>query len=191
MLARQVSVEKRRVLSRPPEPSGPCGSRHPALPSVGLPFIFLAVDLNGFRKQGRISCPKFSLLSGTGCGTNRYKKSPPCVYSHEGLHPAYLTLDGCHLPNSPWAWPMVKAGLLTSGSPYFPRLPGRSTASGRCEFRSRIQRRDRPRFSRDSLLSLAAPYGFFTTIRAVHVNDFFLFSGRRVGRCGRILPQAI
>ena len=67
--------------------------------------------------------PELPLASGTGCGINRYKKSPSCLCSHEGLHPAYFTLYGGHLPQLPWGWLMFKAGLLTVGSLYSPRLP--------------------------------------------------------------------
>jgi hypothetical protein len=68
---------------------------------------------------------KFLFAPSLACGINRYqKKSPPRANTHEGLHPAYLALHRLHpIPRRISGVPSSKAGLLASGSFYFPHLP--------------------------------------------------------------------
>ena len=59
-----------------------------------------------------------------GCGINRHKKSPSCVYWHKGLHPAFLALWICYqTPSIGGLTAFTKAGFLAFGSFYSLRLP--------------------------------------------------------------------
>ena len=59
-----------------------------------------------------------------GCGINRHKKSPPCGYWHEGLHPAFLALSIHYRnPSIGGSTAFTKAGFLALGSFYSLRLP--------------------------------------------------------------------
>ena len=134
----------------------PCQSRSPAR-SAGH------VVGKGVQ-AGRRSCPNASPPAPLGCGINRYKKSPSCLCSHEGLHPAYLTLLCCrarlcsvaarHLPRQVFWLPRLFSYLpiaihRNSGVPRLKRFPFHLTQK-----EAGSQRRDHFRITRNSLLSL-------------------------------------
>jgi hypothetical protein len=89
------------------------------------------------------------------------KKTLQAKHTPEGLHPAFLTLAVSRSPYHRGTMIMYKAGILALGSSAgagmfrspSPRLPIHLDEQWRMRRCPRLQRRDRSRFSRDSLLN--------------------------------------